>query len=153
MKLLKRIQTKTLVLYTVFLTLILALIGLGFSHFTARANTDESEITYIDTDVAAIAFMQHPTRVYFGFILTESDYSDFNNWEGDFAGTPAYSRYEKYIATELTYWKNFSLMNNEGVSFDQLYAYWSAGLDPLTQAFPLPSICISSTAEKRNSDC
>lgn len=138
MKLLKRIQTKTLVLYTVFLTLILALIGLGFSHFTARANTDEPEITYIDTDVAAIAFMQHPTRVYFGFILTESDYSDFNNWEGDFAGTPAYSRYEEYITTELTYWKNFSLMNNEGVIFDQLYAYWSAGLDPLTQAFPLP---------------
>ena len=94
MKLLKRIQTKTLVLYIVFLTLILALIGLGFSHFTARANTDEPEITYIDTDVAAIAFMQHPTRVYFGFILTESDYSDFNNWEGDFAGTSSYERYE-----------------------------------------------------------
>ncbi|MBQ8725969.1 MAG: hypothetical protein IJY84_02570 [Clostridia bacterium] len=138
MKLLKRIQTKTHVLYIVFLTLILALIGLGFSHSTARANTDEPEITYIDTDVASIAFMQHPTRVYFGFILTESDYSDFNNWEGDFAGTPAYERYEKYIATELTYWKNFSLMNNEEVKFDQLYAYWSAGLDPLTQAFPLP---------------
>ena len=138
MKLLKRIQTKTHVLYIVFLTLILALIGLGFSHSTARANTDEPEITYIDTDVASIAFMQHPTRVYFGFILTESDYSDFNNWEGDFAGTPAYERYEKYIATELTYWKNFPLMNNEEVKLDQLYAYWSAGLDPLTQAFPLP---------------
>lgn len=154
MKLLKRIQTKTLVLYTVFLTLILALVGLGFSHFTARANTDGTEITYIDTEVAGIAFMQHPSRVYFGFILTESDYSAFENWEGDFAGTPYYGRYEKYIATELTYWKNFSLMNNEGVKFDQLYAYWSAGKDPLTNAFPLPpskfdnSVAHRSTLER-----
>ncbi len=138
MKLLKRIQTKTLVLYTIFLTLVLAFIGFGFSCFTASATTDENEITYIDSEVAGIAFMQHPTRVYFGFKLTESDYDDFENWEGDFAGTSAYDRYEKYIATELTYWKNFDLMNKEKIELDQLYAYWSAGKDPLSGNNSLP---------------
>ena len=151
MKLLKRIQTKTLVLYTIFLTLVLAFIGFGFSCFTASATTDENEITYIDSEVAGIAFVQHPTCVFFGFKLTESDYDDFENWEGDFAGTSVSARYAKYIETELTYWANFPSMNKEEIRFTQLYAYWSAGKDPSSGNNSLPVSQFANSVAHRSS--
>ena len=151
MRLLEKIQTKALVLCMIFLTLAFALFGIGFSHFSASADVEETEIVYIDTEVEDIAFTQHPTCVFFGFKLTESDYDDFNNWEGDYAGTAVYQRYEQYITSELTYWKNFSQMNSEGVSFVQLYAYWSGGLDPLTGLYPLPPTQFADSVAHRSS--
>ena len=125
MKLLKRIQPK---LFVVFMALFLASVslfaGLKILHVSADGDEMPAEITYIDTEVEGIAFVQHPEVVFLGFNLTESDYSDFGPFEGDFAGKDSYETYEKYIRLWLTYWENFPQMNSEGVRFDQLYAYW-----------------------------
>jgi hypothetical protein len=97
----------------------------GINVVSASAdNAPPADITYIETNVEDIEFVKHPTCVFFGFRLTESDYNDFGAFEGDFAGKDAYTTYEKYIAVWLTYWKNFADMNSEGAKFDQLYAYW-----------------------------
>ena len=150
MRLLKKIQTKALVLCMIFLTLAFAFLGMGFSHFSASADTEESEIVYIDTAVEDIAFTQHPTCVFFGFKLSESDYDDFGSWEGDYAHTDTYNKYEQYITSQLTYWKNFSQINSEGARFDQLYAYWSAGWDTTAQAYPLPPTQFANSVAHRS---
>ncbi|MBQ7830741.1 MAG: hypothetical protein IJ393_01560 [Clostridia bacterium] len=117
---------------------------------TASAASNESEIVYIDTEVEDIAFTQHPTCVFFGFKLTVSDYDDFGSWQGDYAHTDTYNKYEQYITSQLTYWKNFSQLNSEGARFDQLYAYWSAGWDTTAQAYPLPPTQFANSVAHRS---
>ncbi len=123
MGLLRRIQSKISVLLIALLMSVFLFAGWNFLQVSAVGDTNE--ITYIDTEVKNIAFVQHPSRVFFGFELTESDYDDFGLMEGDFGGTDVYTTYEKYMALDLTYWKNFSQMNSEKVIFDQIYAYWN----------------------------
>ena len=98
--------------------------GVKVANVSADTQTQTTEISYIDTELDEIAFVQHPTCVYIGFKLTESDYDDYGRREGDFSGTEIYESYEKYIALDLSYWKDFSKMNSEQVIFDQLYTYW-----------------------------
>lgn len=127
MKLFKKIRLNVFVVLVATFMLAFSLVaGVDVTLVSADVNSDAppAEITYIDTEVERIEFVQHPTNVFFGFRLTESDYDDFGAFEGDFAGTDAYATYEKYVALWLTYWKNFSQMNSEGERFDQLYAYW-----------------------------
>ena len=151
MKLLKKIQARFLVLcMALLLTLAFAFTGMNLVHLSANASEEETEIIYIDTNVEGIVFTQHPGQVFFGFKLTESDYDDFNNWEGDFAGTATHSLYEKYIRLQLTYWENFSQMNSEGVILDQLYAYWSGGLNPMTNTHALPAGTYANTVAHRS---
>lgn len=152
MKLLKKIQLKSFALWVLLFALTLSLFT-GIT-FKASAETTEeetsTEITYIDTEVERIAFTQHPTCVFFGFELKDSDYNKFSNWEGDFAGTATHKRYEEYIALELTYWKNFSDMNSEGVIFDQLYAYWDAGRNPTSGSHALMHSMFANTVAHRS---
>ena len=150
MKTFSKIQTKALVFCMTILMLVLALMGIHFMPHTASAASNESEIVYIDTAVEDIAFTQHPTCVFFGFKLSGSDYDDFGSWQGDYAGTSTFTRYEQYIASQLTYWKNLSQMNSEGVTFDQLYAYWSAGWDTTAQAYPLPPTQFANSVAHRS---
>ena len=125
MKILRKIQSKAIVLGMALFLLVFSLFsGVQFLRVSAENNSNESEIVYIDTEVEGIAYVQHPTCVFFGFRLTESDYDDFGLWETDYMGTPTYAAYEKYISTDLTYWKDFAKNNSEEVYFDQLYAYW-----------------------------
>lgn len=107
---------------------------------TVDPDAPPAEITYIKTDVEDIEFVQHPTNVFFGFRLTESDYETHGQFEGDDRNrierdeegketkketyTEQLKTYERYVALWLTYWKNFAQMNSEGETFDQLYAYW-----------------------------
>ncbi len=126
MKILRKTQSKAIVLWMALLLVVISLFsGVQFLRVSAENSSNESDIVYIDTEVEGIAYVQHPTRVFFGFRLTESDYDDFGLWETDYMGTPTYATYEKYIATDLTYWKDFAENNSEGVRFDQLYAYWN----------------------------
>ena len=152
MKTLKKIQLKTFVLWiTLFVWAISIFAGVGVLS-AAAATENSTEITYVDTEVKRIAFQQHPDHVYFGFELSESDYDDFGNWEGDFYSTDAHYRYEAYLAgveTPLTYWKNFSKMNSEGAAFDQLYGYWNAGLNPSTGSYALPFGSFQNTLAHR----
>ena len=150
MKAFSKIQTKVFVLCMAVLMSVLALMGICFMPHTASAASNESEIVYIDTAVEDIAFTQHPTCVFFGFKLSESDYDDFGSWAGDYVGTVAFNSYEQYITSQLTYWKNFSQMNSEGASFDQLYAYWSAGWDTTAQAYPLPPTQFANSVAHRS---
>ena len=129
MKILKMITPQKLVAWiALLLTTIFLCFGVSFvktAADSATGVTTEDGVTYIDTEVKHIVFAQHTSVVFFGFELTESDYDDYGVYEGDFGGQPAYNAYESYIATQLTYWKNFSSMNSEGKRFDQLYAYWN----------------------------
>ena len=150
MKTFSKIQTKALVFCMTILMSVLAVVGIHFMPHTASAASNESEIVYIDTEVEDIAFTQHPTCVFFGFKLSESDYDDFGSWQGDYAHTDTYNKYEQYIASQLTYWKNFSQINSEGARFDQLYAYWSAGWDIPAQAYPLPPIQFANSVAHRS---
>ncbi len=125
MKILKKIKAKAIFLGIALFLLVLSLFsGVQFLQVSAETGSNESTITYIDTEVEGIAFVQHPTCVFFGFRLTESDYDDFGLWEGDYKATPTQATYNKYITEDLTYWKNFNQNNSEGVRFDQDYAYW-----------------------------
>ena len=83
MKTFSKIQTKAFVFCMTILMLVLALMGIHFMPHTASADSNASEIIYIDTEVEDIAFTQHPTCVFFGFRLSGSDYDDFGSWEGD----------------------------------------------------------------------
>ena len=152
MRILKKIQTRFLVLcMALLLTLAFAVTGIPFEKLSANASKEETGIIYIDTEVEGIVFTQHPNNVFFGFRLTESDYDDFNNWEGDFANNPeAYLRYADYLCMQLTYWENFPKMNSEGVILDQLYAYWSGGLNPLTNTHALPAATYKNTVAHRS---
>ena len=150
MKAFSKIQTKALVFCMTILMSVLAVVGIHFMPHTASAASNESEIVYIDTAVEDIAFTQHPTCVFFGFKLSESDYDDFGSWEGDYAHTDTYNKYEQYITSQLTYWKNFSQINSEGARFDQLYAYWSAGWDTTAQAYPLPPTQFANSVAHRS---
>ena len=152
MKLLKKIQLKSFALWVLLFALTLSLFT-GITFKASAETTDEetsTEITYIDTEVEGIAFTQHPTCVFFGFKLKDSDYNKFSNWEGDFAGTATHKRYEEYIALELTYWNSFSDMNSEGVIFDQLYAYWDAGRNPSTNSHALMYSMFANTVAHRS---
>ena len=125
MRLFKMMKSKRI---GIFIASLLAAVFLAPGLLSVQASAETapaSEIIYIDTEVETIIYAQHPTCVFFGFYLTESDYDDFGTWEGDFGGTAVYTRYEEYIALDLRYWRNFSEMNSEGVILDQLYAYWN----------------------------
>ena len=150
MKTFSKIQTKAIVLCMAILMSVLTFFGLNSMPYTANADSNEPEIIYVDTEVLDIAFTQHPTCVFFGFKLSVSDYDDFGSWAGDCVGTAAFNKYEKYITSQLTYWKNFSQMNSKGASFDQLYAYWSAGWDAMAQAYPLPPTQFANSVAHRS---
>lgn len=125
MKILKKIRPNVFVAWFAAFVLAVSWIA-GAKCITASADdTPPAEITYIETEVTDIEFVKHPTCVFFGFRLSESDYDDFGEFQGDFGGEAPYATYEKYIALWLTYWKDFSQMNSEGARFDQLYAYWN----------------------------
>ncbi len=125
MKILKMITPKKLVAW-IALLLMTVFLWSGVSVFkTSAEEAVEETVTYIDTDVKNIVYSQHPSVVFLGFELTESDYDDYGLFEGDFGGQPSYTAYENYIALTLTYWKDFSSMNSEEKRFDQLYAYWN----------------------------
>jgi hypothetical protein len=128
MKILKKFRANMLVAWLAAFVLAVSWIA-GVSFVSASADDmPPTDITYIETNVEDIEFVKHPTCVFFGFRLTESDYDNFGAFQGDFGGAggdPAvYAIYEKYIALWLTYWKDFANMNSEGARFDQLYAYW-----------------------------
>ena len=125
MKLLTVKPKKLLTVLALFLTAILLLPGFSFLRVSAEDSANATDVISIETNVEGIIYSQHPTCVFFGFKLTESDYDDFPPFEGDFGKTPTYNTYEKYIALDLTYWKNFPDMNSKGVRLDQLYAYWN----------------------------
>ena len=126
MKIMKKAQFKIFVLLTAVLLMFASLwTGAYLPRAYADDTFDESKVTYIDTNVENITYAQHPECVFLGFELSESDYDEFGLFEGDFAGKEVHYTYEKYIALWLTYWKNFSSMNSEGVRFTQLWAYWN----------------------------
>lgn len=125
MKILKKIQSNVFVALLAVFALVVSWVA-GVKCVSASADdTLPTESPYKETEVIDIEFVKHPTCVFFGFRLSESDYDDFGEFQGDFGGEAAYETYEKYIALDLTYWKNFSQMNSEGAKFDQLYAYWN----------------------------
>lgn len=130
MKILKKAQRKIFGLLTA-LVLVCALAFIGISAYVPQASADTNPdampetVEYIDTNVDAIVYAQHPSCVFFGFGLTESDYDDYGLYEGDFAGKPVHATYERYIRLWLNYWENFPSMNSEAVRLDQLYAYWN----------------------------
>ena len=112
MKRLKRLQTKLLFgLLALVMATAFFFSGAQFVNVSADTQSQETEITYIDTEVDGIAFVQHPTVVFFGFRLTESDYDDYGKREGDYANTGLYDAYNAYITSQLSYWKNFFNMN------------------------------------------
>ena len=151
MKILKKLQLKSLALWVLLFALTLSLFtGITFTKASAETSTEEAEVTYLDTEVEGIVFAQHPSCVFFGFKLADSDYAKYGNWEGDFAGTTAFATYEKYIAVDLTYWKNFSEMNSEGVILDQYYAYWDAGRNPNTGSYALAYSVFANTLGHRS---
>ena len=124
MKTLQKINSKILALVT---TLLLALVTLfaGVNVSVApKASAAESNMTYINTQLEAIKFLQPASgKVIFAFRLKTCDYADFTEPVGDFpVGTPRYD----YI-TSLSYWKDFSKYNTKGVEFNQLFAYWNGG--------------------------
>ena len=124
MKVLKTIMPrKILALIASLLAVVFMLPCFSFLRVSAEEESTESVI-YIDTEVEGIAYSQHPTVVFFGFGLTESDYDDFELYEGDYGGKEPYARYEAYLWS-LSYWRDFASMNSEWVKFDQLYAYWN----------------------------
>ena len=145
MKLFRKIRLNVFVVFMAAFMLAFSLVaGVNFTLASAESGDPDAlpaDITYIDTEVAGIEFVQHPTNVFFGFRLTESDYDDFGQFEGDDRNrierdkngqetkNESYAEqlktYERYVALWLTYWKNFSQMNSEGEKFDQLYAYWN----------------------------
>lgn len=126
MKRLKRLQTKLLFgLLALVMAMAFFFSGAQLVNVSADTQSQETGITYIDTEVDGIAFVQHPTVVFFGFRLTESDYDDYGKREGDYANTGLYDAYNAYITSQLSYWKNFFNMNSEKVIFDQLYTYWN----------------------------
>lgn len=140
MKILRRAQFKILVLLTALLIAVASLwTGADFLRVSADESTDSAVSGVISTDVKAIAYRQIGDSIFLGFELTESDYtSDFDEdgnadlFEHDFYPRSDndytmddHLRYEAYIASTLTYWKDFSQMNSEGASLPQLYAYWN----------------------------
>jgi hypothetical protein len=82
---------------------VLAVSWIAGVHFVSASaeETIPTDITYIETNVEDIEFVKHPTCVFFGFRLTESDYDDFGEFQGDFGDhgdDPAvYAIYEKYV--------------------------------------------------------
>ena len=120
MKTLQKVNSKILVL---LMTLVLAVVTLFAGVSVSNApNASADEMTYIDTEVEAIRFLQS-NKVIFAFRLTECDYADFTEPTGDF---PVGTARHDYI-TSLSYWKDFGKMNSKGVEFAQLFAYWNGG--------------------------
>ena len=135
MKTLKGAQFKFIAWLAAFI-MAFAVLFTGAPLLRVNAEDTSEKPIYIDTNVKAVVYSQHPGCVFFGFELTESDYSeDFDGdgkadfYQGDFGGQPEYEAYESYIRFKLTYWENFKSMNSEGVELDQLYAYWNSGWD------------------------
>lgn len=130
MKILKKAQRRIFGLLTA-LVLVCALAFMGISVYVPQVAADTNPdampetVEYIDTNVDSIIYAQHPSCVFFGFGLTESDYDDYGLYEGDFAGKPVHATYERYLRLWLNYWENFPKMNSEGVRLDQLYVYWN----------------------------
>ena len=69
MKILKKVQLKICVVLTALFLVAGVLCGLNVSAQGVKAEAAEmpSNVTYIDTEVKAIAYAQHPSQVYFGF--------------------------------------------------------------------------------------
>ena len=123
MRQLQKVNSKILALLT---TLVLAVITLFAGANVAdapKANADTTGMTYIDTQVETINFLQGTSAVIFAFRLTECDYADFTEPVGDFPEGTARNEYIK----SLSYWKDFATMNSKGVTFNQFFAYWNGG--------------------------
>ncbi|MBE7078382.1 MAG: hypothetical protein E7380_00785 [Clostridiales bacterium] len=127
MRLLKAVKTKWLAVIALIVTavLIVSVFPISSSMKRNSALAEETEtVTYKETDVEKIVFVQHtnPKNVVFlGFRLEESDYGDCipwgcEFWEGDIS---------TYLSEDVTYWKNFGQMNDQGVEFVQQYIYWN----------------------------
>lgn len=126
MRVLRRVETKIFfALMALVMLLSFFFAGTGFVRVSAEEGADGATPTVIETEVDGIAFVQHPTCVYFGFRLTESDYNDFGLREGGFENTPQEEAYNTYIKETLSYWSNFSSMNSLEVDFSMTYAYWN----------------------------
>ena len=126
MRVLRRVETKIFfALMALVMLLSFFFAGTGFVRVSAEEGADGATPTVIETEVDGIAFVQHPTCVYFGFRLTESDYDDFGLREGGFENTPQAEAYNTYIKETLSYWSNFSSMNSARVDFSMTYAYWN----------------------------
>ncbi len=131
MKILQRANSKMLVLLTTLLLAFVTLFaGVNVSQ-APKASAETTEMTYVETEVAAINVFRNSKYQILAFVLTESDYDDFDPVQDfdsrapDFAeGTPKYN----YI-TSLSYWKNFKDMNSAGGRFNQLFAYWNGGFN------------------------
>ena len=128
MKILKKVQLKICVVLTALFLVAGVLCGLNVSAQGVKAEAAEmpSNVTYIDTEVKAIAYAQHPSQVYFGFQLTVSDYNQFGKVETDWKDdATAAAIYNDYMTSWLTHWKNFPEMNSEGSRFTINYSYWN----------------------------
>ena len=81
MKIFRKAQSKILVILTALLaSSVCAASGLGVMNAQAEAQTGvqaDAGMTCTDTEVQDIAYSQHPSIVYLGFRLTESDYDDY----------------------------------------------------------------------------
>ena len=122
MKILQRVNSKLLILFTALILAVMSLFtGLNLT-CAAKANAETTNITYVDTQVESISFYQGG-KVIFAFCLTESDYDEHGQLGTDFFANEAIKSY----LTSLGYWKNFPSMNSEGVEFNQAFAYWNGG--------------------------
>lgn len=155
MKILKKIRLNVFVaLVAAFVLMLSMLVGMPIVSGSADGDEMPETIEYIDTNVSGIECNQHPTCVFFGFRLTESDYDDYGKFQGDFGELnntdqhEVYKTYERYIALWLDYWKNFPSMNSEGVKFDQLYAYWNGGEDDCVGAWFTNTVTHRSTLKR-----
>ncbi len=126
MKLSKEVKTRWITVIALLITVVFILsvfpIFPSMRRNAALAEEKES-VTYVDTDVEKIVFVQHtkPQNIVFlGFRLETSDYGDCRPWGYSFGGTEL----DSYLS-EMTYWKDFERMNNQGVEFVQQYIYWN----------------------------
>ena len=123
MKILKRVNSKILVLLTALLLTVLSLFA-GFNVMsTTKANADTAGMTYMDTQVKGLAYVQNGNSVILVFRLTESDYDDCGEVKGEFSEPTKYA----YISS-LSYFKDFGSLNSAGAEFNQPFAYWNGGI-------------------------
>ena len=128
MKILKKVQLKICVVLTALFLVagVLCCFNVSAQGVKAEAAEMPSNVTYVNTDVKNIVYVQHPSQVYFGFQLTVSDYDDYGKFETDWmSDASAAAIYNDYMTSWVTHWKNFPNMNSEGNRFTISYSYWN----------------------------
>ena len=129
MKVLRRANSKMLVMLTTLLLAIVTLFAGANVAQAPKASAETTGMTYIDTEVESIRSFQGDKNVILAFCLTVSDYDDFDPVKDFNSENPAFGEgTAKYnYITSLSYWKNFKNMNSAGVYFNQTFAYWNGG--------------------------